>query len=558
MLRGKKLPVAAVIIGSVCVTAHSVSAERDRGPSPADANAQRSGVHASLWQAVWEELGTRPELGNISNGCDFDGDGRCLPGDLLTAIDLAGKSKTATAGTGTAAGSVGGAEFELEPDRPGPYGVCERVTVSVFLRQTSANDDHFLRFVQCDFADSDPALTLTLPVTHTAPKGVLSPSGDLHFWDFSSTPVCMSAAEDCGSGHVVDDELPGALPPGPGVINITYIGDLSESPDRQIRLPDDTGEHVRIGELVVTLPAVAGSYVLDLMNADESDTALGARIDFGFEPRVTWLAYTGELIGGVAMLAVVDEGTAPDCNGNMVADACDIASGTSDDCNGNGVPDECELADGTADDCNGNDSLDECDLADGTSPDCNTNGVPDQCDVDNGTSDDCNANGVPDECEECCVNADCDDGDICTDEVCDNGVCSNPESGICGACCDRISGVCLQRVPPNQCVGQQVELAPGVQCQDLDPACAPSRGACCDAGAGLPGSATCEQSTFAECGCETCTWFKDESCASVIEQSLCRVEAVPAVSEWGLVVLTLLLLTAAKVYFGVGRDPRTS
>jgi hypothetical protein len=31
-----------------------------------------------------------------------------------------------------------------------------------------------------------------------------------------------------------------------------------------------------------------------------------------------------------------------DCNGNLVADACDIAGGVSEDCNGNGILDECE------------------------------------------------------------------------------------------------------------------------------------------------------------------------------------------------------------------------
>ena len=33
-----------------------------------------------------------------------------------------------------------------------------------------------------------------------------------------------------------------------------------------------------------------------------------------------------------------------DCNGNLVADACDIANGTSDDANGNGIPDECDVS----------------------------------------------------------------------------------------------------------------------------------------------------------------------------------------------------------------------
>ena len=52
--------------------------------------------------------------------------------------------------------------------------------------------------------------------------------------------------------------------------------------------------------------------------------------------------------------------TGPDCDGNGVPDACDIALGASFDCNGNGVPDA-------------------CDIASGESPDDNANGIPDEC-----------------------------------------------------------------------------------------------------------------------------------------------------------------------------------
>ena len=127
--------------------------------------------------------------------------------------------------------------------------------------------------------------------------------------------------------------------------------------------------------------------------------------------------------------AAIDIAYAPitDCNGNGIADNCDIADGTSNDGNENGIPDECEtidcndngindadeLADGTATDCNGNGVPDECDIADGTSSDCdgngvpdecqsndcNGNGVPDNCDIADGTSEDCDGDGTPDECE---------------------------------------------------------------------------------------------------------------------------------------------------------------
>ncbi|MSR69730.1 MAG: hypothetical protein EXS17_05215 [Phycisphaerales bacterium] len=41
--------------------------------------------------------------------------------------------------------------------------------------------------------------------------------------------------------------------------------------------------------------------------------------------------------------------TTPDCNGNGIPDAEDIASGIAKDCNGNGVPDSCDIAAGAID-----------------------------------------------------------------------------------------------------------------------------------------------------------------------------------------------------------------
>ncbi len=51
-------------------------------------------------------------------------------------------------------------------------------------------------------------------------------------------------------------------------------------------------------------------------------------------------------------------------------------------------------------DCNGNGVADACDVANGTSLDCNTDVVPDECDITSGASTDTNGNGIPDECEE--------------------------------------------------------------------------------------------------------------------------------------------------------------
>ncbi len=53
----------------------------------------------------------------------------------------------------------------------------------------------------------------------------------------------------------------------------------------------------------------------------------------------------------------------------------------------------------SGDDCNGNSIADECELAVGLADDCQPNGIPDDCDIADGTSQDINGNGIPDECE---------------------------------------------------------------------------------------------------------------------------------------------------------------
>ncbi len=52
--------------------------------------------------------------------------------------------------------------------------------------------------------------------------------------------------------------------------------------------------------------------------------------------------------------------TGPDCNGNSVADSCDVAHGLGTDCNTNAL-------------------LDSCDILAGTSFDCDLDGIPDEC-----------------------------------------------------------------------------------------------------------------------------------------------------------------------------------
>jgi hypothetical protein len=70
---------------------------------------------------------------------------------------------------------------------------------------------------------------------------------------------------------------------------------------------------------------------------------------------------------------------APDCDGNLVADADEITPYPPLDCNQNGTLDSCELLAGTALDCNHNGKPDSCDIAANVSLDLNSNAIPDEC-----------------------------------------------------------------------------------------------------------------------------------------------------------------------------------
>jgi predicted RNA binding protein YcfA (HicA-like mRNA interferase family) len=71
----------------------------------------------------------------------------------------------------------------------------------------------------------------------------------------------------------------------------------------------------------------------------------------------------------------------------------------------------------------------------------------------------------------------------------------------------------------------------------------PTPGACCDHD---PRGGCQDDRTLDECVCGTCEWFQERTCAQVD----CTREAIPTVSEWGLAVLTLLLMIGAKICFG--------
>ncbi len=97
----------------------------------------------------------------------------------------------------------------------------------------------------------------------------------------------------------------------------------------------------------------------------------------------------------------ITAGTSTDVNANDIPDDCEI------DENNNGLPDDWEISQDPSLDCIGSNGVLDAyspngliDVFDGSFPDCNGNRIADACDIIGGTSQDTNANGIPDECEE--------------------------------------------------------------------------------------------------------------------------------------------------------------
>lgn len=130
-------------------------------------------------------------------------------------------------------------------------------------------------------------------------------------------------------------------------------------------------------------------------------------------------------------------------------------------------------------------------------------------------------------------------GDYCsTDADCDVPAVTCLEDT--GSCCNTLEGTCTDGVLFADCSGAQRLWTKNGDCGSV--ACDAVLGACCDADP----FGSCTDTTAAGCVCDKCTWSKLQSCSTVE----CTHNSIPTVSEWGLVVLTLLLLTGAKVYFG--------
>lgn len=152
-------------------------------------------------------------------------------------------------------------------------------------------------------------------------------------------------------------------------------------------------------------------------------------------------------------------------------------------------------------------------------PDCNNNGISDEDDLRTGASLDCNDNDTPDECE---VDS---DGDGVIDD-CDPCPNENPDDADA-------DGTCF---PQDQCPTDANKTQPGQ----------------CGCGASDVDS---DGDTIANCN-DQCPGRDDRVDANNDGTPDC-VANIPAVSDWGLTILMLLLLIMAKAHFGRACRNRT-
>ena len=113
-----------------------------------------------------------------------------------------------------------------------------------------------------------------------------------------------------------------------------------------------------------------------------------------------------------------------------------------------------------------------------------------------------------------------------------------------GACCHN-SGDCTDDVTKADCSGPGDTFFPEQTCAQVEP-CPVVLGACCEEGHctdDVPQSA-----------CDSEKWWKDTPCSDPEVMEVCAAQ-IPTVSEWGLIVITLLGLTAGTVIFGRRRRP---
>lgn len=173
-----------------------------------------------------------------------------------------------------------GVFIALSPQSFGPYdpnyppSLTFNVDVMAILDGNGPSSVYVQRF-QFDLRDTDPDLGLASVRTHTGSDFGNPPNGDIFFWDFSSTSLCAGDPGACGINQVID----GAFDDD-GLVSTTYTGLTTEFSGISL----SQSRWKRVGVLRISLPPTVPEYydyLLDLLNADESDPSRGAHLTYG-------------------------------------------------------------------------------------------------------------------------------------------------------------------------------------------------------------------------------------------------------------------------------------
>jgi hypothetical protein len=122
---------------------------------------------------------------------------------------------------------------------------------------------------------------------------------------------------------------------------------------------------------------------------------------------------------------------------------------------------------------------------------------------------------------------------------------------VTGSCCNTLAGGCATAVTQDQCgAGTDFVWNEGGTCSS----CTPRLGACCIRSDNL--TAECHSTTVAECDAAGGVWSDSQPCSAA--DCTPNFITIPAVSEWGLVVLALVLIVGGKIYWGSVRRNHTS
>jgi hypothetical protein len=198
-----------------------------------------------------------------------------------------------------------------------------------------------------------------------------------------------------------------------------------------------------------------------------------------------------------------------------------------------------------ANDCNENGVPDECDVPPlGSGPDCQPDGIPDECQLEDNDDIPPGGDGLPDECNGC------GDGYVnpATGEECEGGVCCTEDClfVFAGVPCRDSAGVCdlteFCSGDAPDCPGDAFKTA-GTECRASTDKCDPAE-ACTGSSPACPADFAITECMPGDACCpDGCTWQEDWDCAG-------QDPDIPTMSQWGMLVLALVLVVLAKLYFG--------